>query len=43
MLIIILVFVRKRMVKTYEQLLNLFYYSDRNSLELEILKLKHLH
>ncbi|CAD8186920.1 unnamed protein product [Paramecium pentaurelia] len=43
LLIIALVIVRKRMLKTYEQLLSLFYYSDRNSLEQEILKLKHLH
>ncbi|CAD8186510.1 unnamed protein product [Paramecium octaurelia] len=43
LLIFALVIVRRRMLKTYEKLLSLFYYSDRSSLEQEILKLKNLH
>ncbi|CAD8099820.1 unnamed protein product [Paramecium sonneborni] len=35
-------FYKRSILKTYEKLLSLFYYSDKNSLEQEIQKLKHL-
>ncbi|CAD8093640.1 unnamed protein product [Paramecium sonneborni] len=40
---IILMLVKKRMLKTYENLLSLFYYSDKSAIEQEIFKLKNLY
>ncbi|CAD8101079.1 unnamed protein product [Paramecium sonneborni] len=40
---VVIILVKKRMLKTYENLLCLFYYSDKNSIEQEITKLKNLH
>ncbi|CAD8071836.1 unnamed protein product [Paramecium primaurelia] len=39
---LITLFYKRSILKTYEKLLSLFYFSDKNSLEQEIQKLKHL-